>query len=136
MELRLEGNPLVFPPPGILSQGAEAVLDFIRGHRHSDLFSAESERSAQQVSASRDQLLQSLSEAEARADESSTSAETAEAAEGEHAGGGRTESRGRTEVGGRTGIRRRTEGDAQAAPTARPAAARSAQRRNNSGFFS
>tara|TARA_B100000795_G_scaffold51863_1_gene33984 strand:+ start:73 stop:444 length:372 start_codon:yes stop_codon:yes gene_type:complete len=123
VELRLEGNPLVFPPPGILSQGAEAVLDFIRGHRHSDLFSAESERSAQQVSASRDQLLQSLSEAEARADESSPSAETAEAAEGEHEGGGRTE-------GGR-----RTEGGARAAPTARTAA-RSAQRRNNSGFFS
>ena len=80
VELRLEGNPLVFPPPGILSQGAEAVLDFIRGHRHSDLFSADSERSAAQVAASREQLLQSLSEAEARADEGSpTPAEAAKA---------------------------------------------------------
>ena len=99
------------------------MLDFIRGHRHSDLFSADSERSAQQVAASRDQLLQSLSEAEARADELSPSAETAEATAGEQEAGGRTEARRRTEAGRRV------------APTAR-SEARSAQRRNNSGFFS
>ena len=98
-----------------MSQGAEAVLAFIRGHRHSDLFSAESERSAQQVAASRDQLLQSLSEAEARADELFPSAETTEAAAGECRG-----ERG---------------GGERAAPTVR-STARSAQRRKNSGFFS
>ena len=28
--LGLQGNPLVFPPPGVLSQGDAALLDFIK----------------------------------------------------------------------------------------------------------
>ena len=42
--LSLSGNPLLFPPPGVLTQGDAAVLDFIQRHRYADMLSVESER--------------------------------------------------------------------------------------------
>ena len=64
--LLLEGNPLVFPPIGVVSQGPGAPIEYIRNHRHSDVLSSESERSAQQIAAFRDRLNSSIGAQEER----------------------------------------------------------------------
>ena len=57
---RAAGNPLVFPPVGVLAQGSEAAIEFVRGYRQSDLLTADSERSAMQLAESRDRLAASV----------------------------------------------------------------------------
>ena len=58
--LVLEKNPLQFPPAGILQQGAAAVLDYIRRHRHTDMMTTDAERSLKQVLAYRDRLANTI----------------------------------------------------------------------------
>ena len=40
-QLGLGGNPLIFPPPGVIEKGDAAALEFLKRHRHTDLASKE-----------------------------------------------------------------------------------------------
>jgi hypothetical protein len=58
--LLLGGNPLSFPPSGVVAQGPQAVLEYVRRHRQSDLLSSDAERSLKQVAQYRDRLASSI----------------------------------------------------------------------------
>ena len=75
----LGGNPLEYPPAGLIREGSNALLDFLRGYKQSDLRTAESDAAAREVATSRERLSLSLNQKFADAADDQDTADAHEA---------------------------------------------------------
>ena len=78
-QILLGGNLLEYPPAGLIREGSNALLDFLRGYKQSDLRTAESDAAAREVATSRERLSLSLNQkfADAADDQDTTDAHEA-----------------------------------------------------------